>query len=92
VVLTRLSRLLEWTRRRAFLEYAQSYESGCLIIDIGSVNDPVFGRQALTPRDCEGLAFDVPAHTGPVAIRVAGKDLPPGAVRRGPSVCWVGSE
>ncbi len=86
---TRLSRLLEWTRLRAFLEYAQSYESGRLIIDIGSVNDPVFGRRPLTPRDCQGLAFDVPAHSGAVAIRVAGKDLAPGAVGRGPSVCWV---
>jgi hypothetical protein len=86
---TRLSTLLEWTRRRAFLEYSERYESGSLIIDIDAVNDPLFGRQPLTAKDCEGLAFDLPAHTGPVVIRVSGHDLPPEAVQRGPSVCWV---
>jgi hypothetical protein len=86
---TRLSRLLEWTRLRTFLNFTASVESGRLIIDIDSVNDPVFGCQQPTPRDCDGLAFDVPAHTGPIVIRVAGKDLPPEAVRRRQSVCWV---
>ncbi len=86
---TRLSRLLEWTRLRAFLVYSERFESGCLFIDIEAVDDPVFGRQPLAPRDCEGLAFDVPAHSGPIVIRLAGKDLPPGAVKRGPDVCWV---
>ena len=88
---TRLSRLLEWTRLRAFLEYSERIESGRLIIDIGAVNDPVFGRAPVTPRDCAGLAFDLPSHAGPVAVRVAGKDLPPEAVHREPRVCWVGT-
>lgn len=86
---TRLSRLLEWTRRRAFLEYSSSFESGRLIIDIGAVSDPIFGRQALTLRECDGLAFDVPDHRGPIVIRVAGRDLPDEAVKRGGAVCWV---
>jgi hypothetical protein len=86
---TRLSKLLEWTRRRAFLEYRTSLESDRLIIELDSVNDPVFGRQRLTPRECEGLAFDVPDHTGPIVIRLAGKELAPASVRRHDSVCWV---
>jgi hypothetical protein len=86
---TRLSRLLEWTRLRTFLEYRAHLESERLIIDLDSVNDPVFGRRELTPGDCGGLAFDVAAHPGPIVIRVAGKELPSEAVRRQNSVCWV---
>jgi len=86
---TRLSKLLEWTRLRTFLRYSTSFESGHLIIDLDSVDDPVFGCRQLVPRDCGGLAFDVPAHTGPIMIRVAGKALPSEAVRQRQSVCWV---
>lgn len=86
---TRLSRLLEWTRLRAFVEFETRQEPDRLIIDIGPVNDPVFGRRSLTPIECEGLAFDVPAGDVQICIRVAGRDLPAEIVRRGPSVCWI---
>jgi hypothetical protein len=86
---TRLSRLLEWTRLRTFLAYSARLESERLIIDLDSVDDPVFGPQKLTPRDCGGLAFDLPDGAGPAVVRVAGKDLPPEAVRHRPSVCWI---
>lgn len=86
---TRLSRLLEWTRLWAFLEYTEDRSADRLIIDIRGVNDPVFGRGPLTLPECEGLAFDLAHHDGPVVIRVAGRDLPPDSVLRGPSVCWI---
>jgi hypothetical protein len=86
---TRLSTLLEWTRLRTFLEFSSRFDSGRLIIDVDSVNDPLFGRQPLTVWDCAGLAFDVPPDTGQITIRVAGRNLPHDAVRRERSVCWV---
>lgn len=86
---TPLSRLLEWTRLRTFLDYTTSAEPDRLVIDIDSVDDPLFGRQRLDPADCEGLAFDIPPGEGPSVIRVAGRDLPPENVRRAGPVCWV---
>jgi hypothetical protein len=86
---TRLSRLLEWTRLWAFLEFEARQGPNGLIIDIGAVNDPVFGLRPLTPPECDGLAFDVPADHGPICVRVAGQDLPQEWVRRGATVCWI---
>jgi len=86
---TRLSKLLEWTRLQTFLKYSVGIESGRLIIDIDSVDDPIFGRRELTPRDCDGMAFDVPAHTGPIEVRLAGQVLPPERIHRQESVCWI---
>jgi hypothetical protein len=86
----RLSRLLEWTRLRTFLRYSTRRDGAALLIDIESLDDPLFGRQQLTLGDCDGLAFDLPAgHGGPVGIRVDGKDVPAGSIARKASVCWI---
>lgn len=84
-----LSRVLEWTRLRTFLKYSSRVESGCLVIDVEAVDDPVFGRAALSPDQCRGLSFDLPRATGPVAVRLAGRALPPGTVQRQGDVCWI---
>lgn len=86
---TRLSRLLEWTRLRAFVKYASTTEAGRLTIDIGGLEDPVFGPQRLTASDCRGLAFDVPPEAGAVEVRIDGAALPPAFVRRQGPVCWI---
>ncbi len=86
---TRLSRLLEWTRVRAFVRYSVIPDKGRTIVDIGDLEDPVFGRQALEPRDCHGLAFEVSPSAGPVEIRLAGAPLPPGSVRQDGPVHWL---
>jgi len=86
---TRLSKLLEWTRLRTFLKYSVVLESGRLIIDIDSVDDPLFGRRDPRPRDCDGMAFDVPAHEGPIEVRLAGQVLPPERIHHRESICWV---
>lgn len=86
---TRLSKLLEWTRLRAFLKYSVIREPGRMIIDIESVDDPVFGRAEPTLEDCAGIAFDLPPGGGLVEIRLAGRLLPPGRVHRQDSACWI---
>jgi hypothetical protein len=86
---TRLSRLLEWTRLRTFLKYASTTAPDRLVIAIDSLDDPVFGRQELKARDCDGLAFDIPPESGPIEIRIAGHVLPPECVRRQGSTCWI---
>jgi hypothetical protein len=86
---TPLSKLLEWTRLRAFVNVGSTAEAGRLIIDVGSLDDPVFGRQRLTPPDCRGLAFDIPAATDQVEVRIEGRTLPPGSLRRQGSICWI---
>jgi hypothetical protein len=86
---TKLSRLLEWTRLRTFLKYASTPASGRLIIAIDSLDDPLFGRQGLKARDCDGVAFDIPPETGPIEIRIAGDVLPPEYICRRGSVCWI---
>lgn len=86
---TRLSQLLEWTRLRTFLKYSVTLESGRLIIDIDSLDDPIFGRQELKPRDCNGMAFDVPRHAGPIEVRLACKVLSPECIHHRESICWV---
>jgi len=88
---TRLPRLLEWTRLRTFLKYSASEDGGRLIIDLEAVDDPIFGRQVPEARECQGLAFDLPPHAGPVEVRLAGRPLPPDAVRRQGRVCWLGA-
>ncbi len=84
-----LSKLLEWTRLRAFLKYSAVRGPDRLAIDIGSVEDPVFGRQNPAPQDLQGLAFDVPPEAGPIEVRLAGKALPAGNVHRSGAVCWL---
>jgi hypothetical protein len=86
---TRLSRLLEWTRLRTFLDYSVSRETGRLIIDIGALNDPIFGRELPKPLDCHGLAFDIRPDEGPIEIRLAGRALSPETVRRRGPICWL---
>lgn len=86
---TKLSRLLEWTRLRAFLKYASVRAPDRLIIAIEPLADPILGRQALSVTDCDGLAFDLPAETEAVEIRIAGDVVPPKQVRRQGLVCWI---
>jgi hypothetical protein len=84
-----LSKVLEWTRLRTFLQYTAREEGGRLVISIEGTEDPVVGRQSLSPQECRGLTFRVPETTATVEIRVAGKTLPPDAVGRSGTVCWV---
>jgi hypothetical protein len=86
---TRLSRLLEWTRLRTFLKYSVSDAGNHLIIDIEGLDDPIFGRQDLELRDCRDLAFDVPPLAGPIEMRLAGRPLPPDLLHRSGSICWI---
>jgi hypothetical protein len=86
---TRLSRLLEWTRRRTFLRFTAQPQAGRLVIDIRGVDDPIFGRQPLEPADCDGLAFDIPPQTGAVEVRIGERLLLPEAVHRQGSVLWL---
>jgi hypothetical protein len=86
---TRLSDLLEWTRFRTFLTYSGRLEPGRTVIDIGVLDDPIFGREPLGPRDCHGLAFDLSADAGPVEILVGGRPLAPESVHRQGSICWL---
>ncbi|MGZ5487587.1 MAG: hypothetical protein ACXWF4_03575 [Candidatus Aminicenantales bacterium] len=86
---TRLSRLLEWTRLRTFLTYSAHLDARHLIIDIGALDDPIFGRRILEPRDCHGLAFDLPSRAETVEVRFAGRALSPESVRREGSICWL---
>jgi hypothetical protein len=86
---TRLSKLLEWTRLRTFLKYSVTLESDRLIIDIDSVEDPIFGRQELMPQDCAGMAFDVPDNVGLIVIRLGGKVLPSERIHQRGSTFWI---
>ncbi|HSQ79393.1 MAG TPA: hypothetical protein VLN41_02265, partial [Candidatus Bathyarchaeia archaeon] len=87
---TRLSRLLEWTRLRTFVRTSSSLEGGRLVIEVGDLEDPVFGTARLEARDCRGLAFDIPPETGAVEVRIGGRTLPPSSVLRQGAVCWIG--
>jgi len=87
--IAQLSRLLDWTRLRTFLDFTASREGGRLTIDIGALNDPLFGPEEPRLRDCHGLAFDVGPDEGPIEVRLGGRPLPPGTVKRQGQACWL---
>jgi hypothetical protein len=65
-------------------------DSGCLIVNIVSVNNPIFGQQELTLQDCAGLAFDMPqTHVGNVEFRLTGKVIPLEKICRQEATYWV---
>ncbi len=86
---TRLSRLLEWTRLRTFLKYSVLPKEDRVVIDIRGVDDPIFGHQTLQPADCDGLAFDLAPQVEAIEVRVAGRSLPPEAVHRQGPIGWL---
>jgi hypothetical protein len=84
-----LGRLLEWTRRRAFLAFSVRSTGDGLAIDIEGVDDPIAGRQPLAENECAGLAFRLPPATRDVAVAVAGRRLAAERVRRHEAVVWI---
>ena len=86
---TTVSRLLEWTRIRTFLQYCARREADGLVIDIAGLDDPVCGKSRISPGDCRGLTFEIPEDIRMVTIRFGREALPGRMVRRDKSTCWI---
>ena len=82
-------RLLEWTRLRTFLEISCRREGDRLIIEIGDVNDPIFGRQSLELKDLHGVCIRLKEPEAPVTIAVKGQVLSPAQLCRGGGMWWM---
>jgi hypothetical protein len=89
---TSAERLLEWTRRRTFLEIACHRERGQSIVDILGVNDPIFGREPVKLKDLHRLALRVKSQDDAVKIALRGRVLNPEEVQRSGSVFWLQAE
>jgi hypothetical protein len=83
------ARLLEWTRRRTFLEITACRENGKLRVEIGGVNDPILGRELVNLEHIQGLAFRVQGHVKSVNIALNGQLLPLDRIHSKGDLYWI---
>jgi len=86
---TTLTRLLEWTRIRAFLRFTTRREQNRLVIDVDRVEDPVVGKRKIQPADCDGLTFRIPGRTDDVLVTFAGRSVEKDAVALHNDLCVI---
>jgi len=86
---TSTSRLLEWTRRRTFLRVSARRERGGLVLELGGVEDPIFGRESVDLADLNGLCLKLSEPFSEIRVAVGGKLLNPMQVHRSGHFCWL---
>ncbi len=87
---TSTARLLEWTRRRTFLQLRCSREGERLTVEIDGVDDPIFGHEAVSFADLDGLCFRLRHSETDVTITINGEALGPNEIHRVGRLCWLG--
>jgi hypothetical protein len=88
VWVTSLRQLLEWTRRRTFLDFACSSNRKQTLIEIKGIDDPLFGYEAVSAHDLHGLSFRVQSQVE-IRVVVKGSALKPEQVRRAGDRLWL---
>ena len=88
VWVTSLAKLLEWTRRRTFLDYTCSTNGKQTVLELKGIDDPLFGYEPLSTPDAHGLCFRVGSRPN-VRVAVNGHLLGPGELRRAGDRLWL---
>jgi hypothetical protein len=86
---TSTARLMEWTRRRTFLEVRCHREGKRLVVEIEGVDDPIFGRQALDLKALHGLCMRLQPSEGDIRLALNGRGLSPHEFHRMGQLCWL---
>ncbi len=86
---TSTARLLEWTRRRTFLNILCRRAGDRWIIDIDGVDDPIIGRQLLDLKELHGLSLRLRTPEASVIFALQGRILSPEQVHHAGSVFWL---
>lgn len=86
---TSTARLLEWTRRRTFLNVVSRREGQRLTVELNGVNDPVFGREAVGLPELHGLCLHLPKGQAEVTVVVNGVALKADQSCRLGNLCWL---
>ncbi len=89
---TTTAKLLEWTRRRTFLRVIPHREGKRLIIELDGVDDPVFGREAVSLADLNGLCLQLPEQESQITVVINGCALNANQVHRSGNLCWLDAE
>lgn len=89
---TSTSKLLEWTRRRTFLHVVSRREGQHLRIELSCIEDPIFGREAISLSELHGLSLLLPDTDQPITVAVNGQALGAKHVRRSGKVCWLDAQ
>lgn len=85
---TPTARLLDWTRRRTFLEIECRQCHDALTVEINGVNDPIFGRETAGLADLDGLTLTL-ARNQRVKVILNGTALDGAQVRHRGNLCWL---
>ncbi len=83
------SRMLEWTRRRTFLDYTCRRQGKTLLIEIQGVNDPIFGYERLAAEELQGIAFQADDPELAISVAVNGELLTADQVQRAGANLWL---
>ncbi len=89
VWVTGTARLLEWTRKRTFLDLSATRQAKGWTIELLGVDDPVFGREPVTPSDLDGLCLELPEPCEELRLAVAGVPLDASQIHRAGNLCWL---
>lgn len=86
---TSTAKLLEWTRRRTFLRLNCRRAGQRLTINIGGVDDPIFGQEKLTLADLDGLCLHLPKGQLQITVAIHGQVLNARQVHFTGEICWL---
>ncbi|MGH7869499.1 MAG: hypothetical protein ACREP9_18165, partial [Candidatus Dormibacteraceae bacterium] len=86
---TSTARLLDWTRRRTFLNVACRREAKRLIVKLEGVDDPIFGHESLTLADLDGLCICLTQPETLVTLVINEQVVSPTQLCRSGSLCWI---
>lgn len=92
VWITSLSKLLEWTRRRTFLRVNCFREPHRWVIELNGVDDPIFGREPLSPSDLHRLSFRLPAAVPDLVVSIDGQKLGSEQIKRVGNLYWLNTQ
>ncbi len=84
-----VSQILEWTRRRTFLDYSCLKQDGALVIEIKGIGDPIFGSERVSPQELHGLWFRLAAPATSISVVLNGELLPPDRVGHAGADVWL---
>ena len=87
--ITSTGRLLEWTRRRTFLQINCSRDGRRLTVEINGVQDPVFGWEKVSLADLDGLCLRLPDAQVEVSLAIGSRLLLPDQMHRRDDLCWL---